>query len=268
VTSDKRSPSVGEVAGLYLARLPAKDRETIQPEVYRFARWYGWERAFSELAPPHVASYAEQLDVSAIDYERKFEVLRAFFAYAKKSGWSGTNLATHLKTKKGKAGPAGAGKRPQPEAVSLSRQRYDELVAEREGLKKKSQELVKAIQVAAADKDFRENAPLDAAREERGHVEGRIKELEEAIKATTIIDDTKAPAVKSGVGDTILLSDLSSGEELRYKIVDPREVDPLKGKISLVSPLGKALVGRRDGDIVEITVPAGRLRYRIKRIER
>jgi len=268
MTSDSRIPSLGEAAGLYVARLPARERETNQPEVYKFARWYGWERAFSELTPPHVASYAEQLDVSAIDYERKFEVLRAFFAYAKKAGWSRTNLATHLKTKKGKTGPAGAGKRPQPEAVSLSRQRYDEMVAELESLKKKSQELMKAIQVAAADKDFRENAPLHAAREERGHVEGRIKELEEAIKAAIIIDDKKSPAVKSGVGDTILLNDLSSDEELRYKIVDPREVDPLKGKISIASPLGKALMGRSDGDIVEITVPAGRLRYRIKRIER
>jgi transcription elongation factor GreA len=268
VTSDNRVPSLGEAAGLYVAKLPDKDRKNSQPEVYKFARWYGWERDFSELAPPHVANYAEQLDVSAIDYERKFEVLRAFFAYAKKSGWSRTNLATHLKTKKGKAGSTGSGKRAQPEAVSLSRQRYDEMVAELEGLKKRSQELIKAIQVAAADKDFRENAPLQYAREERGHVEGRIKDLEEAIKTATIIDDTKKTALKSGVGDTILLSDLSSGEELRYKIVDPREVDPVKGKISLVSPLGKALVGRSDGDIVEITVPAGRLRYRIKRIER
>jgi transcription elongation factor GreA len=268
VTSDSRSPSLGEAAAQFLARLPAAEREVSQPEVYKFARWYGWERSFSELAPPHVASYAEQLDVSAIDYERKFEVLRPFFAHAKKAGWSRTNLATHLKTKKGKAGPAGAGKRAQPQAATLSRQRYDELVAELEGLKRKSQELVKSIQLAAADKDFRENAPLDAAREERGHVEGRIKELKEAIKAATIISDKKGPAVKSVVGDTILLSDLASGEELRYKIVDPREVDPVKGKISLASPLGKALMGRSDGETIEITVPAGRLRYRILRIER
>jgi transcription elongation factor GreA len=268
VTSDNRNPSLGEAAAQFLAKLPAQEREASQPEVYKFARWYGWERSFFELAPPHVASYAEQLDVSAIDYEKKFEVLRAFFAHAKKAGWSRTNLAAHLKTRKGKASSAVSGRRASPQTATLSRQRYDELVAELEGLRVKSQELVKAIQLAAADKDFRENAPLDAAREERGHVEGRIKELEEAIKAATIIDDTKNPTVKSGVGDTILLSDLASGEELRYKIVDPREVDPLEGKISIASPLGKALIGRSDGDIVEITVPVGRLRYQIKRIER
>jgi len=268
VTNESRSPGLSEAVAQYLAKLAPKEREACQPEVYKFARWYGWERPFSELAPPHVANYAEQLDVSAIDYEKKFEVLRAFFAHAKKAGWSRTNLATHLKTKKGKAGPAAANKRGKPEAATLSRQRYDELVAELESLKNKSRELVKSIQLAAADKDFRENAPLDAAREERGHVEGRIKELDEAIKAAIIIDEVKKPALKSGVGDSIVLNDLTSGLELHYKIVDPREVDPPKGKISKESPLGKALMGKSDGDIVEVTAPAGKRRYRIERIER
>jgi transcription elongation factor GreA len=267
VTHDNRSPGLGEAAALYLARLPAEEREASQPEVYKFARWYGWERSFSNLAPPHVANYAEQLNVSDIDYEKKFEVLRAFFAHAKKVGWSRTNLATHLKTKKGKTGPA-VTRRGQPPPATLSRQRYNELVAELDSLRIRSRELVAAIQLAAADKDFRENAPLDAAREERGHVEGRIKELHQAIKAANIIDETKKATLKSGVGDSIILSDLVSGEELYYKIVDPREVDPLQGKISIASPLGKALFGRSDGDIIEVTVPAGKLRYQIKRIER
>ncbi|MCK4273888.1 MAG: transcription elongation factor GreA [Dehalococcoidales bacterium] len=266
--SDNRIPSLGEAAALYLAKLSAKDRDACQPEVYKFARWYGWESSFSRLAAPAVASYAEQLSVSDTDYARKLVLVRAFLAHAKKAGWSQTNLATHMKTRKAKAGPQVATSRSLREAASLSRQRYDELVAELENLKQRSRALIGEIQRAAADKDFRENAPLDAAREERGHVEGRIKELEGALKAATIIDDKKEPAVKSGVGDSIVLSDLASSEELRYMIVDPREVDPLKGKISIASPLGKALIGRKDGDIVEINAPAGKLRYQIKHIER
>ena len=268
VTNDSRSPGLSEAVAQYLAKLPVKERETCQPEVYKFARWYGWERPFSELAPPHVASYAEQLSVSDTDYAGKLVLVRSFLAYAKKAGWSRTNLATHLKTKKGKAGPAVGNKRGKPEAAALSRQRYEELVTELDSLKNKSRELVKSIQLAAADKDFRENAPLDAAREERGHVEGRIKELDQAIKAATIIDNVKKPTLKSGVGDSIVLNDLASGLELHYKIVDPREVDPPKGKISKASPLGKALMGKSDGDIVEVTAPSGKRRYRIERIER
>lgn len=268
VSSNGHVPSLGEAATLYLAKLSSKDRDASQPEVYRFARWYGWESSFSRLAGPAIAGYAEQLNVSDTDYIRKFEILRAFLAYAKKAGWSQTNLATHLKTRKSKTGTSIATGRNLPEAVSLTQQKYDELVTELDNLKKRSRGLVVEIQRAAADKDFRENAPLDAAREERGHVEGRIKELEKTLKAATILEEKKEPALKSSVGDNIVLHDLASGEELRYMIVDPREVDPARGKISIASPLGKALLGKRDGDIVEITAPAGKLRYQIKRVER
>jgi transcription elongation factor GreA len=262
-------PSLGEAVTLYLGKLSARVRDISQPEVYRFARWYGQESSFSKLAGPAVASYAEQLNVSDKDYEKKFEIMRAFLAYAKKAGWSQTNLATHLKTKKGKSGPAvSAAKKNQPDIVSLTQQRYDEMKVELEALKKRSRALMVEIQRAAADKDFRENAPLHAAREERGHVDGRLKELEQTLKAATIIDDKKEPTKKSSIGDTIIVCELASGEECRYMIVDPREVNIAKGKISIASPLGKALLGRCDGDIVDFIAPAGKLQYQIKRIER
>jgi transcription elongation factor GreA len=266
VSNDDRSPSLGEAAAKFLARLAPKDREDSQPEVYKFARWYGWERPFSQLAPPHVAGYAEQLSVSDTDYARKLVLVRSFLAYAKKAGWSRTNLGTHLKTKKAKTGAIPA--RHKMESITLTRQKYDNLVIERDNLKKKSQELVREIQLAAADKDFRENAPLQAAREERGLVEGRIKDIEETIRAASIIGEKKEIAAKSGVGDSIRLKDLASGKEVCYIIVDPREVDPLKGKISIASPMGKALIGKSIGDTVEITAPAGKLSYQITGIER
>jgi transcription elongation factor GreA len=250
-----------------LATLSAEKREVCQPEIFKFAHWYGWESPFSKLAAPAVAGYAEQLSVSDTDYTRKLELIRAFFAYAKKIGWSQTNLGTHLKTKKVKA-QSTATSRGHAEGASLTRHRYDELVDEVKNLKQRSQELVFEIQRAAADKDFRENAPLAAAREERGFVEGRIKELNETLKSAMIIEEKKSHIKKSVVGDTIVLHDLGAGEELRYMIVDPREVDPVRGKISIASPLGKALLGRRDGEEVEVTAPAGKLRYRIEKIER
>jgi transcription elongation factor GreA len=261
-------PSLGKATTLYLAKLSVKNRDDSLPEIYRFAKWYGWESSFSTLAGPAVASYSDQLNVSDIDYEKKFSILRAFLAYAKKAGWSATNLATHLKTKKGKAEQSIASRRNAPETVTLTQERFDELKVELETLKKKSRELVGEIQRAAADKDFRENTPFHAAREERGHVEGRIKELEAMFKSATIIQDNKEPSFKSVIGDCLVICDLATGEECRYMLVDPREVNAAKGKISIASPLGKALLGRRDGETIEITAPAGRLRYQVKRIER
>lgn len=268
VTSDSQNRSLGEAAGHFLAKLPPGERETSQQEVYRFVRWYGWERPFARLAAPEVANYAEQLSSSDTDYAKKLEIIRTFLAYAKKQGWSKTNLSTHLKTRKSKNTLPTSRRRGLPETISLTRQGYAELEAELAELKSKRQEVIEDIRRAAADKDFRENAPLDAAREQKGHLEGRIMELEETLKAAVIISGKERSTHKAGIGDSIVLRDLASNEELHYMLVDPREVDPAKGKISSVSPIGKSLVGRREGEIVEITVPVGKLRYQIKQLYR
>lgn len=267
---DGQIPSLGDAVTAFLKKLPAQDRELGQPVLFKFARWLGWDISFQRLAPPAIAGYAEQLSPADTDYLKKLELIRSFLAFAKKSGWSPTNLGTHVKTKKAKTrSPKATPAKKQQEAIVLSQERYDEITAELESLKTRSRELVNEIQRAAADKDFRENAPLHAAKEERGHVEGRIKELEATINLATIIDSNKnSQSAKSGVGDCLVCCELESGEEFRYTIVDPREVDALKGKISIVSPLGKALLGKRTGDVVECKAPRGILRYQIKAIER
>ena len=205
VSSDNQSPTLGEAASRFLAKLSSQEREASQPEVYKFARWYGWEHPFANLAAPAVASYAEQLSLSDTDYARKLVLIRAFLAYAKKKGWSRTNLASHLKTKKAKSGQLVAARRNLPESISLTQQKHDELEAELAALKEKRHELIDEIRRAAADKDFRENAPLAAAREQRGHVEGQIRELEETLKAAIIIDGKREPALKTGVGDNYVV---------------------------------------------------------------
>lgn len=268
MSSDHQVPGLSEAAARYLARLSLQEREASQPEVNRFVRWYGRERDFARLSAPEVASYAEQLSQSDTDYIKKLELIRAFLAYAKKAGWSPTNLGAHLKTKKAKAGPRVAAGRRLPESACLTGQKYHEMEAELADLKGKRLELIDETRRAAADKDFRENAPLAAAREQHSHVEGRIREIEETLKVATIIDGEKGPSLKTGVGDSVVLCDLASGEELCFMIVDPREVDAARGKISMASPLGKALIGRRGGEVIEITAPAGKLRYQIKRVER
>jgi transcription elongation factor GreA len=133
-------------------------------------------------------------------------------------------------------------------------------------LQNKRLQLIEDIRRAAADKDFRENAPLDAAKEQRGHVEGRIMELEAILGSAIILDETREAAHTASLGDEIVLQDLASGEEIHYTLVSPTEVDATSGKISGASPIGRAIVGKVQGDVVEVTVPAGKLRYKILRI--
>ena len=264
---DSRVPGLGEAAGRFLTKLSPGERETSQQEVYRFVRWYGWERTFAGLTAPEVANYAERLSLSDTDYVKKLELIRAFLVYAKKEGWSKANLAIHLRTRKAKGGTQASGRRGLPDTVSLTRQGYAELEAELAELKDKRHQVIDEMRRAAADKDFRENAPLDAAREQRGHLEGRIKELEATLKAAAVIEKEEKDTLKAGIGTSIVLCDMASGDEMHYTIVHPKEVDPTRGKISTASPIGRAVIGRGEGEVVEVTVPAGKLRYQIKRVQ-
>ena len=259
--------SLSEAASRFLAKLSPGERSASQQEVYGFVRWYGGERPFAELTAPEIANYAERLSLSDTDYIKKLELVRAFLVYAKKEGWTNTNLATHLRIRKGKALLRSSSRR-DVEIISLTQQGYAELEAELTALKDKRPEAIDEIRRAAADKDFRENAPLEAARQEHGQLEGRIRELEGTLKSAVVIGEEKKVTPKVGIGDTILLRDLASGEELRYTLVSPREVDPTKGKISGVSPIGKAVIGQEQGEVVEVTTPSGKLRYEITQVER
>jgi len=260
--------SLGEAATRFLHSLPSEGREASQQEVYKFVRWYGRERSFAELTAPEIASYAERLSLSDTDYVKKLELIRDFLTHAKRQGWSKRSLTGHLKTKKGKAEPQPSSCRRVLNDVSLTQQGYAELETELAALKAKRLVAIDEVRRAAADKDFRENAPLEAAREQRGQLEGRIREIEEALKSATIIEKGSQTNATLGGGGSVILHDLASGEELCYQLVNPNEVDPTRGKISIASPLGRAIIGRRQGEIVEVTAPVGKIRYEIRQIKR
>jgi transcription elongation factor GreA len=260
--------SLGEAASHFLANLSPGERETNQPEIYKFIRWFGWEQPFSSLTAAGVANYAERLSLSDTDYTRKLEMVRVFLNLARKEGWSKSNLATHLKARKGKAPLVSQSRNVLPEPTALTQQGYAELEAELAVLEDKRTQVTQEMQRAAADKDFRENAPLQAAREEKGHIEGRIKALEQTLKSANIVEEKQGASFQVAIGDRVVLCDSGSDEEQHYILVSPREVDPSKGKISTASPLGKAIIGRRQGEVVEVTTPAGKLHYQIKQIER
>lgn len=267
VNVDKHNPSLNQAADSFLASLAAEKRGMSQQEIYKFIRWFGWERPLTGLTPPEVANYAERLSLSDTNYTKKFELIRAFLLYASKQGWCKRNLAAHLKTKLGKGRLPASTRHGLPRTTPLTQQGYAELEAELVTLKSKRPRAIDEIRRAAADKDFRENAPLAAAREERGYLEGRIRELEETLVSATIISK-KQKTHRVSVGDSIVLCDVVSGEEFSYMIVSPREVAPTRGRISNASPIGKAVLGRVQGEIIEVAAPAGRLRYQIDRIER
>jgi transcription elongation factor GreA len=153
--------------------------------------------------------------------------------------------------------------------IHLSREGYDKLLKELEFLKNvKRRELSQEIGHARSHGDISENAEYDAAKEAQGLNEKRIAELEAKLSQARIIDEENIPKDKVLIGAKVKLKDLTSGEDLEYCLVSEEEADYDKGKISISSPVGRALLSRKENDTVEIKIPAGVLKYKIVKISR
>ncbi len=151
----------------------------------------------------------------------------------------------------------------------LTQSGFEKLMLELEQLKTvKRRQLSKAIGLARQHGDIGENAEYDAAKEAQGLNEKRISELEGNLANARIIDQEDIPKDQALVGARLDLKDLESGEEMQYTLVSELEADYNQGKISISSPVGKALLGHREEEVVEISVPSGVLKYKILRISR
>ena len=118
-------------------------------------------------------------------------------------------------------------------------------------------EIVKAIEVARAHGDLSENAEYHAAKERQSLVEGRILELKDKLGRAEVIDCSKVPAERAVFGTVVTLLDLTTETEVTYQLLGPEEADVKKGSISVLSPLGRALLGKEVGDEVVTKTPGG-----------
>ena len=153
--------------------------------------------------------------------------------------------------------------------LNMTREGEKKLHEELKHLKEvKRPKVLEALNDARRKGDLSENAEYDAAREEQRLLESRINQLEVMVRSIRIIDDTKIDASKAYIGARVDLEDVENGDELHYILVNEVEADFKNRKISTVSPIGKGLLGKKEGDIVEITIPRGTLRYRVTKISR
>lgn len=265
--NDQQNPTLTEAVALFLATLSPSDKQTSQQELSKFARWCGWDRHIGDLTIREVASYAEQMGVFTTSLMKRLEPVRAFLTYTSKQGLIKTNLAAHLRVRKDRSKRRLTTGQQTQQVTPLTPQGHAKLTSELAALKGQRLRIAAELHRAAADKDIRENAPLEAARESRGQLEARIRELETTLNRATIISGGKTEDLTVEVGRRVTLRDLDSNEELSYALVSPTEANPAAGKISFASPTGKALLNRAKGDIVEVTAPMGKIRYRIEQVE-
>lgn len=148
----------------------------------------------------------------------------------------------------------------------LTKEGLESLKAELDNLLNSERRAVaEKIKTAKEFGDLSENAEYSDAKDQQAFVDGRILEIEHLLKNSEIIDDEHLACDIVNVGCTVHLE--ASEKELVYRIVGSAEADPKKGYISNESPIGKALIGRKRGEEVEVAVPAGTTKYRIKKIK-
>jgi transcription elongation factor GreA len=152
------------------------------------------------------------------------------------------------------------------EKLPMLAEGYERLTAELRALREERPLIVDAIEEARAHGDLSENAEYHAAKERQGQVEASIADLEDKMSRAQIIDPATLSGERIIFGATVTLLD-EDDKPVKYQIVGPYEADAKAGRISYNSPLGKALIGRRVEDEIEVTVPAGDKFYLVKKLE-
>lgn len=151
--------------------------------------------------------------------------------------------------------------------IPITRNGYNTLHKELENLKKVIRpQVIKAIEEARAHGDLSENAEYIAAKEKQSFIEKKIHEIEQKLANSEIIDTLSNSNDKVGFGSVVTLENLDNGGQVTYQIVGPDESDIPSGKISITSPLGKALIGKEVDDEIKVQTPGGIKNYIILKI--
>lgn len=148
--------------------------------------------------------------------------------------------------------------------VILTPDGYNRLEEELENLRTvRRKEVAERIKTAISFGDISENSEYDDAKQEQAFVEGRIMALEKMLRNARVLDSAELSTEKVGIDSIVLLKDLEYNDELEYTMVSSAEANPSENKISNQSPVGQAIIGQTVGSVVEVSVPAGTIKYEI-----
>lgn len=255
----------------YLETLSASDHNTKGIYVRKYVEYAGGDFEVALLTGARVELYAEaQIKASDPRAVDRVAALKAWFVYLKKKGYTEKNLGVHIRVRKSAA--RGAKRAPAVEheeaPIEMTADGLESLKHELEELTGHVQGLVQAVALAREDKDFRENAPLDAAREAMAFNQQRRREVEETLKRAIVVDTSKTATGASSVGSIVEVRRIDNDFEVSYQLVSAHEANAAEKKISVESPVGKQLLGRQAGEQVSVNAPSGVIEFEIKSVSR
>jgi len=150
------------------------------------------------------------------------------------------------------------------ERIPITREGYEALKKELEYIQKVERPRnIKAIEEARSHGDISENAEFEAAKDRQAFIEGRLNELSHKLACADIIDPDTLPKDRAVFARKVALENVDTGESVVYQLVGPDESDIKKGRISVSSPLGKAIIGKRPGDEITLNAPGGKRHYEL-----
>jgi len=261
--------SLNEAFQTYVRQMPKDTKKAAQPEIAKFVRWIGPARLIDTIIPSEIGEYNEIFGAKTAtrDATERLSAVKLFLTFLKKKDHIEVNLAQHLRLRKSRTAASKAVSMiDSTRSVSLTQSGYNEMTKQLTSLNEERVRIVEDIQRAAADGDVRENAPLEAAREAQGMTIGKIRELEATLKVAVIIDAKSQDSGRVHIGSKVELTETTSNKTVKYQLVEPNEANPLASKISIVSPVGSAILGHTLSEEVKVKTPRGQQVYKISKI--
>ena len=261
--------SLNEAFQTYVRQMPKDTKKAAQPEIAKFVRWIGPARLIDTIIPSEIGEYNEIFGAKTAtrDATERLSAVKLFLTFLKKKDHIEVNLAQHLRLRKSRTAASKAVSMiDSTRSVSLTQSGYNEMTKQLTSLNEERVRIVEDIQRAAADGDVRENAPLEAAREAQGMTIGKIRELEATLKVAVIIDAKSQDSGRVHIGSKVELTETTSNKTVKYQLVEPNEANPLASKISIVSPVGSAILGHKLSEEVKVKTPRGQQVYKISKI--
>ncbi|MCC7362829.1 MAG: transcription elongation factor GreA [Dehalococcoidia bacterium] len=260
-----RPVTLTEALAEYLQTLKPDVRAGCANYLQGFVNEFNGKRV-TDLTGSLVESFAERKivasDPAAGD---RVAALKAWFQYLKKKEYAPVNYGVHIRVRRAAGRAAMSGTRVEQAPIEMTADGIHSLKSQLDELVSARGELVKAVEVARSDGDLRENAPYHAAREALGFHEQKIKEIETALGRAVVVE---ASDERSTVGSTVRVVNIDTETTHEWMLVGAREANAAEQRISVESPVGKELLGRRPGEEVVVTTPRGSTRFRVESIAR
>lgn len=259
--------TLSEALREYLSSLKPDQRTAQEHYVRKYVEHAGEQTPVSSVSGSRVESYAEaQIRSADPNAPDRVAALKQWFQFLKKKGYTTSNYGIHIRVRRAAGRSGGPQIRLEQSPVEMTAEGLEARKQELAELKSTRPQIVEAISLAREDKDFRENAPLQAAREQLGMTDGRIKQLEADLRRAVVVEH--ATDDLSTMGCMVTVTQLASGQKSTFKLVGAREANAAEKKISVESPVGKQLLNRRVGDQVDVAAPRGTISYLIEGISR